>query len=138
MSDSPSTSDGLKQSAMPEDDELSSKDLTTSTEILSPDSLDPGTVKNIQVVEHLSYGQGQNGTDSKSKEDGEHWGRAFPFAGIISSHFESNGGADILVMPPDLHLHLQNGGDLLSKQRIEESDSELIVSENPFPREESV
>jgi hypothetical protein len=51
----------------------------------------------------------------------------------ISTRFESNGEAGTISIPrspPQLYLELRDNAELVNKPKIEESDAELIVSEN--------
>lgn len=123
-----------------ENDERSHKELRKPIEFSSFDTREPCAVRSSLTPEHLSYGQGRDGTDSESKEDEDDLSGTSPLSSVNSSQSDSNGKPGIYSTPPRLHLYLQDGDDPVSKKlieesdadktHIEESDAELIVSEN--------
>jgi hypothetical protein len=109
-------------------------------EVTTPTERTPFGVRELNAVHntsnsgHLDYGRRKSA--SLSQEDvyvGEHQASTPPLSASISTSSKSNGEAGTISIPrspPQLYLELRDNAELVNKPKIEESDAELIVSEN--------
>lgn len=109
-------------------------------EVTTPTERTPFGVRELNAVNNTSNsGQldyGRRKSASVSQEDiyvGEDQASTPSLSASISTRFESNGEAGTISIPqspPQLYLELRDNAELVNKPKIEESDAELIVSEN--------
>jgi hypothetical protein len=97
-------------------------------EVSSSDDQEISTAKNHLTQEYSTDGQCLNGLDSKLDDDGKNQRRTSPFPSIIFSQFEPDSPNSSNKTLATLQ-YLQHGNSLINKQRIEESDAELMVSD---------
>ncbi len=109
-------------------------EVTTPTEQLSFGVRELNAVHNTLNSGHLDYGRRKNLSISEEEVYvGEDQASTHSLSASISTRFESNGEAGTISIPrspPQLYLELRDNTELVTQPKIEESDAELIVSEN--------
>ena len=109
-------------------------EVTTPTERTPFEVRELTPVHNTSNSGHLDYERRKNASISEEEVYvGEDEASAPSLPASISTRFESNGEAGTISVPrapPQLYLGLRDNAELVNKPKIEESDAELIVSEN--------
>jgi hypothetical protein len=109
-------------------------------EVITPTERRPFGVRVLNAVNNTSNSAqldyGRRKSASVSQEDvyvGEDQASTPSLSASKSTRFESNGEVGTISIPrspPQLYLELRSNAELVNKPKIEESDAELIVSEN--------